>query len=130
MAVLSLTSYAQVTTSGIDGRIKDDIEYLPGASIVAVHLPSGTRYGAVTNTEGRYTLMGLRPGGPYEITISYVGFEDEVYKNVNLSLGESLTINATMKTDDVKLGEVLVTGKSSANATRHGAATSFSSSKI
>ncbi|MFQ9022470.1 MAG: carboxypeptidase-like regulatory domain-containing protein [Parabacteroides merdae] len=47
---------AQVTTSVLSGKIIDDQnEYVIGATVVAVHEPSGTMYGAVTNVDGRYT---------------------------------------------------------------------------
>ena len=66
---------AQVTTANIRGSVTDlQGEALLGANIVAVHTPTGTRYGTISNEDGRYNLLNLRVGGPYEITISYVGY--------------------------------------------------------
>ena len=64
-------AFAQgVTTSAIDGVVKDDQGgVLPGASVVAIHVPSGTRYETVTQTDGRFTIPGMRVGGPYTITV-------------------------------------------------------------
>ena len=59
---------------------------------------------------GRYTIQGMRVGGPYTITISYIGFKDEVKKNISLTLGESSVINADLKEDEHTLGEVIVFG--------------------
>src|SRR5690606_27349715 len=66
-----------VTTAGLAGTITDAAtgEGLPGATVVAVHEPSGTRYGAATRTDGRYDLRGLRVGGPYTVTASFVGYQ-------------------------------------------------------
>lgn len=71
---------AQVTTSVLGGKIIDDQnEYVIGATVVAVHEPSGTMYGAVTNVDGRYTIQGMRTGGPYKVEISYVGYKRLFY---------------------------------------------------
>ncbi len=69
-------AYGQVTTSNIRGLVMDD-QNLPlfGANIVAVHTPTGTKYGSITNEDGRFNLLNLRVGGPYKVEISYVGFK-------------------------------------------------------
>ena len=63
---------AQITTSGISGKITSDGENVIGATVTATHQPSGTVYRAVTNIDGRYTIQGMRPGGPYKVDISYI----------------------------------------------------------
>ena len=120
---------AQVTTSSINGTITDSKtkETLIGASVVVRHMPTGTVYGAATNAKGNFAIQGLRPGGPYTVEVSYVGYKTVKIQNLSLSLGEAETLNVKL-TDDNQLSEVLVTGKktSSLNATRTGSATSFS----
>lgn len=71
---------AQITTSGISGKITSDGENVIGATVTATHQPSGTVYRAVTNIDGRYTIQGMRPGGPYKVDISYIGYKDKVIK--------------------------------------------------
>jgi len=64
-----------VTTSGITGTVTEaNGQPLPGANVVATHLPSGTRYGAVSNVEGKYSIPGMRIGGPYRLSVSFIGF--------------------------------------------------------
>lgn len=125
---------AQVTSSGINGTITDEAtrESLIGASVVAKHLPTGTVYGAATNEKGNFSLMGMRPGGPYSIEISYIGYRTVVLNNVTLSLGETETINAKLKDDSKALEQVVVTAKKnhSLTATRTGAASSFNRTAI
>ena len=119
---------AQVTTSSINGTITDSKtkETLIGASVVVRHMPTGTVYGAATNAKGNFSIQGLRPGGPYTVEVSYVGYKTVKIQNLSLSLGEAETLNVKL-TDDNQLSEVLVTGKktNSLNATRTGSATSF-----
>lgn len=80
---------AQVTTSGISGKVTAEGELLIGATVQAVHEPSGTTYGTVTNVDGRYSLQGMRIGGPYTVEVSYVGYQKAIYKNITLQLGET-----------------------------------------
>ncbi|MDY2828532.1 MAG: carboxypeptidase regulatory-like domain-containing protein [Sodaliphilus sp.] len=102
---------AQITTSSLTGVVVDDNhESLIGATVQAVHTPSGTKYNAVTNLDGRFTIQGMRPGGPYKVEISYVGFQNKVYEGINLSLGETYSLNANMSVNASQLNEVVVEG--------------------
>ncbi len=105
------SAISQVTTSGMSGRIvSDSNEPLPGAAVVAVHVPSGTQYGTITNSEGRYIIQGMRSGGPYSVEISFVGFSTGKFSDITLLLGESFTLNTTLKESVVDVGEVMVIG--------------------
>ena len=76
---------AQVTTSAISGKVTDEQnETVIGATVIAVHEPSGTQYGAVTNVDGRYTMQGMRTGGPYKLTVSYVGYQSAAFTGIML----------------------------------------------
>ena len=71
MFFVALSASAQVTTSALSGVVTDENhEAMIGATITALHTPSGTKYNAVTNMDGRYTIQGMRPGGPYSVTVS------------------------------------------------------------
>ena len=100
---------AQVTTSNIRGTVMDD-ENLPllGANIVALHTPTGTKYGAITNEEGRFNLLNLRVGGPYEVTISYIGFKTETSSDLYLTLGTTFNLDVKLLTDSQALEEVVL----------------------
>ena len=100
---------AQVTTSGISGVVNDDAnQALPSATVVAVHNPTGTRYGGTTNFDGVVNLRNMRVGGPYTITISYVGLQTEEITDVFLTLGQSFDFNAVLKSDSQQLEEVVI----------------------
>jgi hypothetical protein len=118
LLLMSLTmgtlSYAQVTTSSISGRVTDGKESLIGATVKAVHEPSGTTYGAVTNSDGRYTIQGMRTGGPYKVEVLYLGFANFVKNDVYMQLGETYVLNVQLSESETILDELVVT----ANATK------------
>ena len=134
MLTLSLTALAQVTTSSLAGKVTlDDAngEEVIGATIQAIHEPSGTRYAAVTNTSGRFTIQGMRTGGPYSVTVSYIGFQPKTVKGVNLQLGETYNLSVTLSEDATELAEVVVSGRASKFAAeKTGASTNINSSQI
>ncbi len=100
---------AQVTTSNIRGTVSDDQNApLLGANVVAIHTPTGTKYGAITNEDGRFNLLNLRVGGPYEVSISYVGFTTQTQNDVFLSLGKTFNLQVTMVSESQALDEVVV----------------------
>jgi hypothetical protein len=106
-----LPTMAQITTSNIKGLVLDESSQpLPGANVVAIHTPTGTKHGAATNFDGRYNLLNMRVGGPYTITISYVGFKDQTFSEVFLTLGKTANINAAMVPDSEQLDAVVITG--------------------
>ncbi|WP_343486045.1 carboxypeptidase regulatory-like domain-containing protein [Allomuricauda sp. d1] len=122
-------AFSQVTTSNIRGTVLDDQgEPLLGANIVAVHTPTGTKYGSITNEQGRYNLLNLRVGGPYEVTVSYVGFKTEVQNDIFLSLGKTSNVNFALATDSQELDEVVLVSDQTGTfgSDRTGAATSIS----
>src|SRR5690606_8605551 len=104
-----------------------------GATVVAVHEPSGTRYGAATRTDGRYDLRGLRVGGPYTVTASFIGYRGATQSGLTLALGQTQTVDFALGEDVAELGEVevMAEGTGAVIATsRTGAATNVSEEAI
>lgn len=126
--LLGLGVQAQVTTSSMVGKVTDDKgEALIGATVLATHTPSGTQYGTTTNESGRYTLLGLRVGGPYTVVVSYIGYEEFTHNNIFLSLGVTADVNTKLNEGSVVLGEVVVTSSKNDlfSSDRAGAAVTF-----
>jgi hypothetical protein len=132
IAGMVLTSLGQVTSSGMSGKITGNNETLPGAAVVMVHVPSGTQYGTVTNSEGRFSLLGMRTGGPYKVTISFVGYATETISDINLSLGENFVLNTNLKENTTAVGEVVVVGakQSVFNSEKNGASINVTTKQI
>ncbi|TXE21073.1 TonB-dependent receptor [Psychroflexus gondwanensis] len=128
--LISFVSMAQVTTSTMSGLVKDDSGLtLPGANILATHVPTGSVYGAMTNIDGRFRINNMRIGGPYTVAISYVGFETETLENINLDLGETFNIEVTLLISSNALDEVTITVSDNPtfSSQRTGAATQVTS---
>lgn len=127
VGIFSITISAQVTTSEIVGRVTDGQNNpLEGVTVEAEHLPSGTNYTAVTNSEGRFTIPGMRVGGPYTVKAIQAGFNEQKVENIQLSLGASATVNFNLSSaiDET----VIVQSEDSAifSESRTGATTSIS----
>ncbi|MCR5076940.1 MAG: carboxypeptidase regulatory-like domain-containing protein [Prevotella sp.] len=132
MLLIAMTTsvMAQITTSGISGKVTSQGEDVIGATITAIHQPSGTVYRAVTNIDGRYTIQGMRVGGPYKVEVAYIGQKTKTFLDVTLRLGETEDLSCSLQDDSKELQEVVVTGSAGVNATKTGAAQSLTSRQI
>ena len=106
--LLSLKSFAQETTSEISGVVQGDNKALQGATVTAIHLPSGTKYTTTSRVDGRYNLSNLRVGGPYEITVSFVGFQQQKESDVTLTLGTAHKADFNLQSSAGSLENVVV----------------------
>ena len=130
LILVSSLGFSQVTTSNIKGLVLDEnAQPLPVANVVAIHTPTGTKYGGATNFDGRFNLLNLRVGGPYTITISFIGYKEQTFEEVFLTLGKTEEINVTMVPDSEQLETVVLTGTSGGTfgSDRTGAETSVRS---
>ncbi len=102
---------AQVTTSSISGVVKNKSgNALPGATITAVHEPTGTVYSTIARTGGRFDINNMNPGGPYTITSTFVGFEVEKRDDVFLQLGDVQRVDFVVSEKATSLEAVVVAG--------------------
>ena len=132
MLFIAIGVNAQVTTSALSVKVTDDSnESLIGATVSAVHMPSGTKYNATSNLDGYAYMQGMRTGGPYSVTVSYIGYETRTIEGVVLELGNTYNMEVNMSSASSMLGEVVVLGNGSKFSNeKMGAATNISSSQI
>src|ERR1700755_2510443 len=91
---IALSSMAQVTSGGITGTVKGSKGLpLAGAAVEALHEPSGSKYKTISVSSGKFNITALRVGGPYKITITYVGLKTETFTDVYIQLGEPSVID-------------------------------------
>ena len=128
-----VAAFAQVTTSSLAGRISDENGGpLAGAAVLAVHTPSGTQYGTIANADGRYVINGMRVGGPYKVTITFLGFQSQEFNEVTLELAETYNLNASLKelTEQLNSAVVVASTPSKFAVEKTGAATNISNRQI
>ena len=130
----SQTLTAQVTTGSMSGQVLDEAGApVSGASVIAVHEPSGSRYGAITRNDGRFSMPGMRVGGPYRLTVSHIGFETEERGNVEVNLGVATELMIRVRERAVEVEGITVTGErreAILSPDRTGAATTVSREAI
>ncbi|MBQ2247731.1 MAG: carboxypeptidase regulatory-like domain-containing protein, partial [Tidjanibacter sp.] len=126
---VALSAMAQVTTSSMNGLVTDESgEPLVGATIQAVHTPSGTAYMAIANASGRFNINGMRTGGPYTVEVSYM--ESTVnYTDLYLKLGEPAELNTTVSLA-TQIEAISIVGQNAFVASKTGAADNFSLEKV
>ena len=129
---LSFSGFAQVTTSSMSGRVTDESkEGVPGATVVAIHVPSQTTYGVMTNADGRFTINGMRVGGPYKVTVTSIGYGENVKDGVILALGEEYVHNVALSEASITLSDVVVSGtRTSFTTEKTGASTNISNTQL
>ena len=131
--IVSNVAFAQVTTSALNGKITDDKgETIIGAAVIATHTPSGTTYGAVTNAEGRYTISGMRSGGPYVVEVSCMGYQTVRFTDIRLALAENYVLDGYLVEDSQALMEAVVvaTPASRFAATKTGASVNVTNEEM
>ena len=133
VAVLTLatTTSAQVTTGSLSGNVQNEAQAsVSGASVIAIHLPSGTTYETTSRADGRFVIINMRVGGPYVVTVAFTGtgaaaFAPQTQENIEINLGVATDVRFDVK--NISVSEtVTVTAQSDTvfSSGRTGAATS------
>jgi Carboxypeptidase regulatory-like domain len=122
-----------VTTAAIAGVVTDSAGApLASARVVAVHGPSGSAYAAATRADGRFTIPGMRVGGPYRVTVTIVGYRPEAQDGIQLTLGGTTDLRFMLGQVSVEVAPIVVTAQSNPifSSERTGAATTISTTQI
>jgi len=132
LVAMPITAFSQGSTTGsITGLVVDvNGEGLPGANIIAVHEPSGTTYGTVSGTNGRFIIPGMRIGSEYTVKVSFVGYETFEQTDLSVNLGSRTNVDVTLAESGVELEEVAIVAKAGSVGQNTGTSTRISSEDI
>ena len=109
----AVTAFAQVTTSSISGKITDEGGVdVAGATVIAVHVPSGTQYWTISDSKGNYRILNILPGGPYTVKVEMLGFSVTEVTGINVALADNFVVDATLQEETMDLEEVVVVAES------------------
>ena len=129
----AVPAFGQETTGGLMGLVtmKSDKSPLPGVSVEAVHVPTGTRYTAVTAVNGWFNILNVRVGGPYTVSAKISGFRTQTQNGIEIGLGEKRNLGFEMDLEGVQQA-VVVTAQEMPliSPDRMGSAQSISDSEI
>jgi hypothetical protein len=104
-----VTAFSQETTSELQGVVtSENGQGLQGATVAAIHVPTGTRYTTSTRADGRYNLPNVRVGGPYEVTATFVGYQSSTQQDITLNLGTAFKADFRLQAASGNLTEVTV----------------------
>lgn len=127
-----------VTTGSLSGTVFSQAQQdkvrtaLIGAKIMAQHEPTGTKYGAVVRQGGRYTIKGMRVGGPYTVRVSYIGYAPAERRNITIQLGEETNVSFELNEKENKSEEIVITAQKNAelDASKTGAGSVITNEQI
>ena len=137
VCAIALNAHAQVTTGSLRGKVQNaQKQGVSGASVIAIHLPSGTTYETTSHADGGFVIQNMRVGGPYSVTVAFTGtgtaaFAPETQENVEINLG--VATDVTFDVQQIAVSEtVTVTAVSDTvfSSGRTGSATSVSRETI
>jgi Carboxypeptidase regulatory-like domain len=131
---LSAIGYSQVTNSSISGNVKSSNgNSIAGASVAVIHVPTGSKYFANTDFDGSFSVPSVKPGGPYTVKVTFVGYKPSIVEDLNTSLGNTTSVKIILQEETNTLKEVVVVTKTKSgiiSKSRTGASQQFSTREI
>lgn len=123
---------AQETSGAITGQVTDaEGGSVPGASIEAVHTPSGTKYSLSSDKDGRFTINNMRIGGPYRVRVSMVGMQQDTREDIYVRLGAAQQLLFVLGSSTQTMNEIMITARArKQSADTYGAGKSISGEQI
>ena len=116
-----------ITTGTISGVVVDQQGgLLPGATATAVHVETGTSYSAVTQLDGRFSILSVRVG-TYKVKASLSGFKDQEMSDVLVALGEERILNFKLELASIATAITVVGAAPPIDTTRAGAGANIDS---
>jgi len=120
----SFNSFGQETNSRASGRVHSEYnENIDGATVALIHEPTQNTYSSITRTDGFFSFFNLKPGGPYTVIITSIGYDTLKKSNlyIHLTDGNFLLDNReiaefTLRKKVTSLEEVKIIGRNNSGS--------------
>ncbi|HUU05262.1 MAG TPA: TonB-dependent receptor [Patescibacteria group bacterium] len=120
-----------MTTSAFSGLVTDsDGNPIVGATITALHRPTGTVFTAVSRQDGLFNIPAVKVGGPYTVTVSMEPFKTQEMSGITLKLGENRSLNFSMSLETIEEAIIVTAANPIISESRTGAAQNVSTAVI
>lgn len=102
LGISTISSWAQQSTGSMNGVVTDpNGAVVPGAKIVARHLPTGQEFVTNTTDAGLY-VYGSLPVGPYSLTVEKPGFKKLTRTNLEIRIAQRQVLDLALEVGDVQ----------------------------
>lgn len=131
-AFVSNKNFAQTTEASISGVVLgNNLEPVKEAMIQVRNESTGFKTNSLSNFKGVFTFKELPLGGPYTISVTALGYGEQLRSGYTLNQGDLINIEILMQDDIQNLEVVEVVGRGLKNKTGNlGAATAVTSKLI
>ena len=115
-ALIAIPAFGQELTSDITGTVTNGAGTpVSGATVSVTYTPTDTTVTRTTSANGRYNVGGLKPGGPYEVSVQSSAYNSETTPSITLIVGDTKRLNFVLESIDevvvvASAGTVLNTG--------------------
>ena len=100
-ALIAIPAFGQELTSDITGVVTNSSGTpLSGANVTVTYKPTNSTISRTTSSSGRFNAGGLKPGGPYEVTVRSAQYNSETTSGITLIVGDTKRINFVLETID------------------------------
>ena len=97
LTLVARPGQAQSALLSLTGNVQTEaLQALAGAAVTVVHVPSGKRYSAAANSQGRFVVANLPGGGPYLMQVGEGGYRSQTVESIFLENGKTANFSVTL----------------------------------
>lgn len=97
------------TTAAIRGTVlTEGDEPLADATVTARYVATGVEKSVLTDARGRFLILLLQPGGPYELTANFLGYTELRLEGIRLQVGSTEDLTLYMSQRAIDIGGIMV----------------------